>query len=221
MVREFVNTFLLVFAGLFPIINPLGNAPIFLTLTRQCTDEERHQLAWRVAVNGFLLLLGSLLIGSHILTFFGLTLPIIRIAGGLVIASVGWKLLSSENDQQDHRATGATQEHVGPPDSFYPLTMPLTVGPGSIAVAITLGSRKPAATESIGHLTLLAGAAFLGLLVSAATIYVSYRFAANITSILGKGGTNVLLRLSAFILVCIGIEIVWTGYSALLATVSH
>ena len=118
-----------------PIINPLGNAPIFLTLTRQCTDEERHQLAWRVAVNGFLLLLGSLLMGSHILTFFGLTLPIIRIAGGLVIASVGWKLLSSENDQQNHRATGATQEHVGPPDSFYPLTMPLTVGPGSIAVA--------------------------------------------------------------------------------------
>jgi multiple antibiotic resistance protein len=190
MVREFVNTFLLVFAGLFPIINPLGNAPIFLTLTRQCTDEERHQLAWRVAVNGFLLLLGSLLIGSHILTFFGLTLPIIRIAGGLVIASVGWKLLSSENDQQDHRATGATQEHVGPPDSFYPLTMPLTVGPGSIAVAITLGSRKPAAAESISHLTLLAGAAFLGLLASAATIYVSYRFAANITSILGKGGTR-------------------------------
>ena len=138
-------------------------------------------------MNGFLLLLGSLLIGSHILTFFGLTLPVIRIAGGLVIASVGWKLLSSENDQQNHRATGAAQEHVGPPDSFYPLTMPLTVGPGSIAVAITLGSRKPAATESIGHLTLLAGAAFLGLLASAATIYVSYRFAANITSILGKG----------------------------------
>src|SRR4051794_36014711 len=65
MVREFVNAFLLVFAGLFPIINPLGNAPIFLTLTRQCTDKERHMLAWRVAVNGFLLLLGSLLIGSH------------------------------------------------------------------------------------------------------------------------------------------------------------
>src|SRR4051812_39851466 len=131
MVREFVNTFLLVFAGLFPIINPLGNAPIFLTLTRQCTDEERHTLAWRVAVNGFLLLLlGSLLIGSHILTFFGLTLPIIRIAGGLIIASVGWKLLPSDNAQQDHPATGAPHEHVAPPDSFYPLTMPLTVGPG-------------------------------------------------------------------------------------------
>ena len=127
--QEFVNTFLLVFAGLFPIINPLGNAPIFLTLTRQCTDEERHMLAWRVAVNGFLLLLGSLLIGSHILSFFGLTLPIIRIAGGLIIASVGWKLLSSDNDQDDHRTAGAPHEHVALPDSFYPLTMPLTVGP--------------------------------------------------------------------------------------------
>jgi len=220
-VQEFVNTFLLVFAGLFPIINPLGNAPIFLTPTRQCTDEERHTLAWRVAVNGFLLLLGSLLIGSHILAFFGLTLPIIRIAGGLIIASVGWKLLSSENDQQDPAAAGTTQQHVAPPDSFYPLTMPLTVGPGSIAVAVTLGSRRPAVPESVSHLALLAGAAFLGLLASAVTIYLSYRFAGNITSMLGKGGTNVLLRLSAFILVCIGIEILWNGCQALLATIGH
>jgi len=221
MVQEFVNTFLLVFAGLFPIINPLGNAPIFLTLTRQCTDEERHMLAWRVAVNGFLLLLGSLLIGSHILSFFGLTLPIIRIAGGLIIASVGWKLLSSDNDQDDHRTAGAPHEHVALPDSFYPLTMPLTVGPGSIAVAVKLGSRRPAVPESVSHLALLAGAAFLGLLASAVTIYLSYRFAGNITSMLGKGGTNVLLRLSAFILVCIGIEILWNGCQALLATIGH
>src|SRR3954463_8843972 len=116
MVQEFVNTFLLVFAGLFPIINPLGNAPIFLTLTRQCTDDERHRLAWRVAVNGFLLLLGSLVIGSHILSFFGITLPIIRIAGGLIIASVGWKLLASENDQQAPATAGTAPQHVAPPD---------------------------------------------------------------------------------------------------------
>jgi multiple antibiotic resistance protein len=99
--------------------------------------------------------------------------------------------------------------------------MPLTVGSGSIAVAVTLGSRRPAVPESISHLALLAGAAFLDLLASAATIYVCYRFAANITSMLGKDGTNVLLRLSAFILVCIGIEIAWNGYSALLGTVGH
>ena len=215
---DVVNTALLVFAGLFPVVNPLGNAPVFLTITRQCTDEERHGLARRVAVNGFLLLLGSLLVGSHVLTFFGLTLPVVRIAGGLVVAATGWKLLSSGEDQQDHRAASAAQDRIAPPDSFYPLTMPLTVGPGSIAVAIAFGSRRPAPPESFGHLALLAGAAVAGLLAIAGTVYVSYRFAAAVTSRLGEGGTNVLMRLSAFILLCIGIEITWNGYSALLAT---
>ena len=215
---DVVNTALLVFAGLFPVVNPLGNAPVFLTITRQCTDEERHGLARRVAVNGFLLLLGSLLVGSHVLTFFGLTLPVVRIAGGLVVAATGWKLLSSGEDQQDRRAASAAQDRVGLPDSFYPLTMPLTVGPGSIAVAIALGSRRPPPPESFGHLALLAGAAVAGLLAIAGTVYVSYRFAADVTSRLGEGGTNVLMRLSAFILLCIGIEITWNGYSALLAT---
>src|SRR5919205_3304479 len=105
IVSDVVNTALLVFAGLFPVVNPLGNAPVFLTITRQCTDEERHRLARRVEVNGFLLLLGSLLVGSHVLAFFGLTLPVVRIAGGLVVAATGWKLLSSGEDRQDQRAS--------------------------------------------------------------------------------------------------------------------
>lgn len=139
-----VNAALLVFAGLFPVVNPLGNAPVFLSLTRRCTGEERHALARRVAVNGFLLLLGSLLVGSHVLAFFGLTLPVVRIAGGLVVAATGWRLLSGGEDQQDQRASqSAAQDRAAPPDSFYPLTMPLTVGPGSIAVAITFGSGGP------------------------------------------------------------------------------
>jgi multiple antibiotic resistance protein len=146
----------------------------------------------------------------------------VRIAGGLVVAATGWKLLSSGEDQQDHSAAGAAQSaaqgRIAPPDSFYPLTMPLTVGPGSIAVAIAFGSRRPAPPESFGHLALLAGAAVAGLLAIAGTVYVSYRFAAAVTSRLGEGGTNVLMRLSAFILLCIGIEITWNGYSALLAT---
>ena len=76
-----VNAFLLVYMGLFPIINPIGGAPIFLGLTRHCTDEERHSLARRVAINGFFLMLGSLIVGLHVLEFFGITLPIVRIAG--------------------------------------------------------------------------------------------------------------------------------------------
>jgi multiple antibiotic resistance protein len=94
-VNDNVNAFLLVYMGLFPIINPIGGAPIFLGLTRHCTNEERHSLARRVAINGFFLMLGSLIVGSHVLEFFGITLPIVRIAGGLVVTAFGWKLLQA------------------------------------------------------------------------------------------------------------------------------
>jgi multiple antibiotic resistance protein len=215
---EVVNSFLLVFAGLFPIVNPLGTAPLFLSLTRDCSTAERNHLAWRVALNGFLLLLGSLLLGSKILEFFGISLPVVRVAGGLVVTTLGWKLLSEGEDTQDRRAASGMEGSL-PRDGFYPLTMPLTVGPGSIAVAITLGSHRPQLQQPWSELALLGGGAITGLLAIAASIYVSFRFAYNVMSVLGPGGTNVLVRLSAFILLCIGIEILWSGAGALLATV--
>jgi len=214
---DVLNAFLLVYAGLFPIINPIGGAPIFLGLTRHCSDHERHLLARQVAINGFVLLLGSLLIGSHVLQFFGITLPVVRIAGGLVVSAFAWKLLHSGEEIDDSSAAHDMTGKVTSADAFYPLTMPLTVGPGSISVAITLGSQRPEEAISAGRLVLLGSAAVAGLVATALTIYVCYRFAENVVAALGAGGTNVLVRLSAFILLCIGIQIVWTGYSALSA----
>jgi multiple antibiotic resistance protein len=140
---DFFNAFLLVYAGLFPIINPIGNAPIFLGLTSSCTEAERNTLAHRVAINSFLLLAGSMFIGSHLLVFFGITLPVVRVAGGLVLIAFGWKLLHSGAEVEDQRLAGA-KGRPATDDSFYPLTMPLTVGPGSISVAVALGSQRPA-----------------------------------------------------------------------------
>jgi multiple antibiotic resistance protein len=211
-----LNSFLLVYAGLFPIVNPVGGAPIFLSMTRPCSDSERHGLAGKVAINGFLLLLGSLLVGSHVLEFFGITLPVVRIAGGLVVSSFAWKLLHATEPLEDQRAADSAQRSARPIDAFYPLTMPVTVGPGSISVAITLGSHRPEAA-SLAHLALLGGAAIAGLAAIAASIFVCYRFAETIVSRLGETGTNVVVRLSAFILLCIGIGIIWSGYEALVA----
>jgi multiple antibiotic resistance protein len=104
-----------------------------------------------------------------------------------------------------------------PPDSFYPLTMPLTVGPGSISVAITLGSQRPKATDIV-ELALLGGAAIVGIAAIALTVYLCYRFAERIVTMLGEGGTNVVVRLTAFILLCIGVQIIWSGVGGLLAT---
>ena len=207
--KDLAATFLLVYAGLFPIVNPIGGAPIFLALTRHSTDKERNALALRVTSSSFLMLLGSLLLGSYVLEFFGITLPVVRVAGGLVVTATGWSLLQ-EGQVEEHDTTRGPAK---PMDSFYPLTMPITVGPGSIATAITIGSQRP--RVGFTHLALLGGAATAGLIAISATIYICYRFAEGTVGLLGEQGTNVLVRLSAFILLCIGIEIFWGGYSAL------
>jgi multiple antibiotic resistance protein len=204
------RSFLLIYATLFPIINPLGGAPIFLNLTQFCTPEQRNDLARRIALNSFLLLLGSLLVGSHVLGFFGISLPVVRIGGGLVVTSLGWRLLNSEPAADDRAPDGRGRTI---PDSFYPLTMPLTVGPGSMSVAITLGTQRP--NGGLEQLLVLAAGAIAGLLALAGTIYLSYRFAQNLTSLLGPTGASVLIRLSAFILLCIGVQIVWYGLADL------
>ena len=146
------------------------------------------------------------------LEFFGITLPVVRIAGGLVVTSFGWKLLHEGAEPANERRVDAESEPI---DAFYPLTMPLTVGPGSIAVAITLGSRRPEGATDLTQIAVLGGAGICGLVAIAVTIFLCYRFAERIVAVLGDSGTNVVIRLSAFILVCIGIEIVWNGYSSL------
>ena len=207
----FADTILLSYAALFPIVNPVGSAPLFLGLTQFCTDKERNSLVLRVAINSFCLLLGSLLIGSHVLQFFGISLPVVRIGGGLVVTVFGWKLLNS-NDRPDSESAASASTI----DAFYPLTIPLTVGPGSISVAITLGSQRPHGA-SIPELMVLGSAAIASVIAMVLTIYFAYRFAEKTVRILGKTGTNVMVRLSAFIMLCIGIEILWNGYSALTA----
>ena len=208
--NDILSAFLLVYAGLFPVVNPLGTAPIFLSLTANCSEEQRSRLAWGVAFNGFWLLLGSLLFGSAILEFFGITVPAVRVAGGLLVTAVGWKILNGDNIAE-HRALGAEE---APPQSFYPLTLPLTIGPGSIAVAITFGSHRPEGP----NFALQVAAAIAGLVAIAATVFVCYRFAVRIARALGESGINVMIRLSAFILICIGVQICWSGIKALIAT---
>ena len=208
------SAFLLTFAGLFPIVNPIEAAPFFLALTPHLSNAERYGLARRVAINGFALLLGSMVLGPWLLVFFGIDLPVVRIAGGLVVTALGWKLLTEEQ-WSDHGEASVQPGGLRRVGSFYPLTMPLTVGPGSISVAITIGSRKPETTRALPDLALHAIGAFMGVVAIALSIYIAYRFAGTLARWLGTTGLEVMVRLSAFILMCIGIQIVWNGYSAL------
>ena len=211
---ELSNAFLFVFAGLFPVVNPLGSAPIFLSFTSACTPQQRNQLALGVALNSFWLLLGSMVFGSVILEFFGITLPVVRVAGGMLVTAMGWKMFGEPGGPKQDAGDGAEEPEVII-DSFYPLTLPLTVGPGAISVALTIGSHRPRG-EFNSHAMLIWGSALAGLLAITLAIYVSYRFAMPLVRSLGQGGVNVLIRLSAFILVCIGIQIAWGGLTDLI-----
>jgi len=141
---------------------------------------------------------------------------VVRIAGGLVVTALGWKLLSAEqwSEHDVYGTQGPAGRKVG---SFYPLTMPLTVGPGSMSVAITIGSRKPSGLPPVPQLAEHALGAVAGVIAIGLSIYLAYRFAETIGRLLGATGLEVLVRLSAFILMCIGIEIIWNGYSTLIA----
>jgi len=207
------NTFLIV-GALFPIVNPIGNTPIFLTLTRGLSSRGRTALARMIALNGLTLILVSIFIGTHILTFFGISLPVVQVGGGLVVISTGWGLLRRPNDD-DKSGTQECKENDYASQAFYPLTMPLTVGPGSISVAITVGANRPEGSEWRWPLI---GGMLLGSALIAVSIYLSYRFAERIGRTLGDSAMNIIIRLSSFILVCIGVQILWNGLSTLLRT---
>ena len=208
---------LLILSALFPIVNPLGGSPIFLTLTRDYTAFERRALSRRVAMNSFFLLVCSCLIGTYILTFFGISLPVVQVGGGLIVISTGWAMLNRSDDDGDNRE-GKVRKKVSSRDefknAFYPLTLPLTVGPGSISVAITLGANLPQrhGWNFLGMLEV-----FIGCLIIAVSIYLCYGFSDRLARAIGATAMGVIMRLSSFLLVCIGVQILWNGAKALLA----
>jgi multiple antibiotic resistance protein len=214
---ELTSNTLLVIGALFPIVNPLGNTPIFLTLTRGLSGQGRTKLAWAIAVNGLVLMVASIFIGTHILGFFGISLPVVQVGGGLVVVSTGWTLLrhSDEEDSTEDTKKPCNEANYMR-QAFYPLTLPLTVGPGSIAVAITVGANRTEGSE--WRWPLIVGL-LIGAIMIAVSIYLSYRFAERIAAALGDAAMNVVIRLSSFILVCIGVQISWNGVSALLRSV--
>ncbi|HEX3744494.1 MAG TPA: MarC family protein [Bryobacteraceae bacterium] len=218
-VSAVVKYTLLVVGALFPIVNPIGNTPIFLSLTRGLSSRGRSSLARMIAFNGLILIVVSIFIGTHILAFFGISLPVVQVGGGLVVISTGWTLLRQPDHEDDPDGKGPSKECSETNyarQAFYPLTLPLTVGPGSISVAIAVGANRPEGSE--WHWPLIAGMLFGSLLI-AASIYWSYRFAERIGRTLGDSAMNVIIRLSSFILLCIGVQILWNGASTLLRTV--
>lgn len=216
LLGAFGKGFLFVLAALLPILNPAATAPIFLGLTEGAADATRALLAQRIARHMFALMLGSMLVGSYVLDFFGISLPIVRVGGGLIVAATAWRLLTATQVTVDSRtelAEAFTPEQARK-QAFYPLTFPISCGPGSIAAAITVGVSLSDVRLAVSLASMAGGV--LALLAIGVIMYLAFRYAQQLLRPLGEAGTVIFLRLSAFILLCLGVQIVWDGLSELL-----
>ena len=211
LLSAFGKSFLFVLAALLPILNPAATAPIFLGLTEGASPITHELLARRIARTMFWLLLGAMVIGSYVLDFFGIALPIVRVGGGLIVAATAWRLLTTTQATVNSRtelAESFTAE-MAQRQAFYPLTFPISCGPGSIAAAITVGVSLSDARISISMARMSGGV--LALLAVAALLYLAFRYAQQLLKPLGEAGAVIFLRLSAFILLCLGVQIIWDG----------
>jgi multiple antibiotic resistance protein len=210
-------TFLVV-AALFPIVNPLGSAAIFLNLVGVLNPRLNRILSQKIAIYSFSILIVSLLCGTEILSFFGISIYAVQIGGGLIVTVTGWTLLHRPSGSETPAGKVAPRDVMG--NAFYPYTLPITVGPGSISVAITLGAHLTASLRARWILSpSVLISAVVGVALVCVVIYVCYRYASVAERVLGTTGTEVFMRLSSFILVCIGIQIVCSGVRAYLATI--
>lgn len=215
------TTFLLAFSALLPIINPLGSALVFLGLVGEAPSALYRSLARRIAVKNIIFLGAIEVIGSAILNFFGISLPIVQVTGGLVIAGMAWGLLNQNDSGASVREK--QQECESPCNSmhsdlkeklFYPFTFPITSGPGTLVTTLTLSAHIPRSTINenlLGHAGLFAAVIVVSILV-----YFCYAYAPIITTKVSRPTAHGIMRVIAFIMLCIGVQIAWNGMSALL-----
>lgn len=210
--QQMLRATLLVVGAILPIVNPVGSAPMFLAMTHGADSATRRTLASLIAINSFILLLGSLIFGNFVLRLFGLSVPVVQLAGGLVLCSLGWRLLTDDAPVTPSPATPVDASSILS-RAFYPLTLPLTVDPGAISAAVTIGANH---SSSITKVLIALSGAIIGVAIISAAVWLTYRYAERVAAWLGHTRLMVVLRLSAFIVLCIGVQIAWNGVKALI-----
>ncbi len=204
MTSYIITTFALLFPALISLINPFAGALVFYNMTAHRLPEDRARMAMKISIYSFITLMASLYVGAYVLQFFGISLGALRIAGGVVITVTGWTLLNAPRVN----AAEAAAQSGGVDPTFFPLTMPITTGPGTISVAIALGTGRGHGSES-GYLFFI-GATLAALAISV-SIWFAYKNAEYGIRFIGPNGSNIALRLSAFLLMCIGVDILAGG----------
>lgn len=217
------TSFLIAFGALLPLVNPLGSALVFLGLAGNVPPAVYRKLARKIAINNIIFLLVIELLGAAILNFFGISLPIVQFSGGIVIAAMGWKVLNEKDEDNDaskeeaREVADETQTRILEQKVFYPFTFPVTSGPGTLVALLTLTahiSDRTLARNLLGHLGV-----FLAVVALSVLVYFCYAYAPKINKVIPASTAHGILRVIAFILFCIGVQIAWNGLSVLIATV--
>jgi multiple antibiotic resistance protein len=219
------SEFFLAFSALLPLINPLGSALVFLGLVGDAPVAVYHLLARRIAIANIIFLGVIELLGSAILKFFGVSLPIVEFAGGIVIAAIGWRVLNQSSSGATIRSKEEESgDHAAKLDDlrqkiFYPFTFPVTSGPGTLVGMLTLSAHMSVQTKTalvLSHVGVFAAVVVLSIMV-----YFCYAYAPKVTSKISPSTAHGILRIVAFILLCIGVQIAWNGLSSLLRSLLH
>jgi multiple antibiotic resistance protein len=214
-----VKFFGLAFSALLPVINPLGSALVFLGLVGNAQASVFKKLALKIAISTTIFLFVVELVGTALLAFFGISLPVVQVAGGLVLATMGWTLLNQQDASANRAQNEVTEEACGDLEQkiFYPLTFPVTAGPGCIVITLTLSAHASVhgiANDISGHIGIL-----LAIVALSISVYLCYAYAPKITERISPQTAHGILRVIAFVLLCIGVQITWNGTEALLKTV--
>ena len=214
--------FALAFSALLPVVNPLGSALVFLGLVGPAPEAVYRDLARKVAIRTTVFFLVVELVGTALLTFFGISLPVVQVAGGLVLASMGWTLLNQRDLQPSADAVAVieTDEGALAEKVFYPLTFPVTIGPGCIVVMLTLSAH--ASVKGMGENLLSHSAILLAVIALSILVFFCYAYAPKITRRISPQTAHGILRIVAFVLLCIGVQICWNGvYSLIRIALKH
>jgi multiple antibiotic resistance protein len=188
------------FLALFPIVNPLGGVPLFFSLTADYGPEERRRTALKIAVDVIAILVVFMLVGRFVLNFFGISLPVLKIAGGLIVANTAWGMVtgSSRITLEEH------SEALTKPDiSLTPMAMPMLSGPGSIGVVMGLAAHVD---HFLSYVGMVVGICALGL-----TVYLCLRLGGPLVKRLGPGAVGAMNRIFGFLILAIAVQLVWNG----------
>jgi multiple antibiotic resistance protein len=216
LVAKFLS---LSFSALLPLINPVGSALVFFGMVGPAPSEVYHRLARKIAVTTVIFLLVVDISGAAVLTFFSISLPVVQVAGGLVVVAIGWKLLTEEREESRENMVSPGYDSRSLDEKvFYPFSFPITAGPGTLAVTLTLSAH---ATQKTLFATTLAHAGILAAIILVCIgVYFSYAYAPRLTARISRQTIHGILRVIAFILVCIGAQIAWNGAQQLLLSVA-